>query len=244
MTPLDWSAEQCRDRWARGVPLLAETTPALHAEALEPLLAPALDLLAMVGVDEPSLQRFAQAWDRGEVTPAALLPGRSAARPPILVPEAWAFLAYGGLRPALERYLASCREHLTEGLWQRGVCPFCGSAPGFTDILESGGRRLACHLCGAGWIFPRLRCPLCDTTDAKQFAKFQGEDKEEGYLISVCRACQAYIKELDRRVRWNAGSALVEDWGSPHLDVFAHRSGYWRPVPTIIELQQATRAPS
>ncbi len=224
--------------------LLAESSPALDAEALEPLLAPALDLLAMVGVNEASLRSFAQAWDRGEVTPAALLPGRTAASPAVLDREAWAFLGYGGLRPALERYFAHCRGHLTEGVWQRGVCPFCGGPPGFTDILENGGRHLVCHLCGGGWIFPRLRCPGCDIADAKQFVKFQGEDKEEGYLISACRACQVYLKELDRRVRWNAGSALVEDWGSPHLDVFAHRSGYWRAVPTLIELEQATRARS
>jgi formate dehydrogenase maturation protein FdhE len=72
--------------------------------------------------------------------------------------------------------------------------------------------------------------------------RFQGEDKEEGYLISACRACHAYLKEIDRRVRWNAASALVEDWGSPHLDVFAHRSGYGRAVPTLIELERAVRA--
>jgi FdhE protein len=223
------------------VPLLAETSPALDPEALEPLLAPALDILAMVGVDEASLQGFAQAWDRGEVTPLALLPGGNATGA-LLAPEAWTFLGCGGLRPALESYFADCRPSLTEGAWQRGVCPFCGGAPGFTDILENGGRRLVCHFCGGGWIFPRLRCPSCDTADTKQFVKIQGEDKEEGYLISACRACRAYLKELDRRVRWNAGTALVEDWGSPHLDVFAHRSGYWRAVPTLIELEQATRA--
>jgi hypothetical protein len=239
VTPLRWSPAECRERWERGVPLLAEAAPALDAEALEPLLAPVLDLLAMVGVEEAALQRFAQAWDRGGVTPAALLPGRDATA--TLGPAEWAFLGYGSLRPVLDAYFADCRAHLAEGVWPRGVCPFCGAAPGFTDILENGGRRLACHFCGGGWTFPRLRCPSCDTAEAKQFVKFQGEDKEEGYLISACRACQNYLKELDRRVRWNGGSALVEDWGSPHLDVFAHRSGYWRAVPTLIELEQVTR---
>jgi hypothetical protein len=243
VTPLDWTAEECRERWERGVPLLAEAVPALDADALEPLLAPVLDLLAMVGVEEAALQRFARAWDQGEVTPSALLPGKGGAGAP-LGPAEWAFLGYSGLRPALDAYFAQCRAHLTENVWQRGVCPFCGAAPGFTDILENGGRRLACHFCGGGWMFARLRCPSCDIADAKQFVKFQGEDKEEGYLISACRACQSYLKELDRRVRWNGGAALAEDWGSPHLDVFAHRSGYWRAVPTLIELEQVTRSRS
>jgi len=40
----------------------------------------------------------------------------------------------------------------------------------------------------------------------------------------------------ERRVRWNAGSALIEDWGSPHFDLTAHRTGYWRPIPTLVEV--------
>jgi hypothetical protein len=241
VAPLGWSAAECRARWERGVPLLAEATPVLDAQALEPLLAPTLELLAMVGVEEVRLQQFAQAWDRSEITPAMILPGQSPAGLP-LGGQALAFLGYGGLRPALESYFAECRGHLTEGIWPRGVCPFCGAPAGFTDILENGSRQLICHFCGGGWGFPRLRCPGCDVADAKQFVKFQGEDKEEGYLISACRACLSYLKELDRRVRWNAGSALVEDWGSPHLDVFAHRSGYGRAVPTLIELEQLARS--
>lgn len=47
---------------------------------------------------------------------------------------------------------------------------------------------------------------------------------------------EGYLKELDRRVRWNAGSALIEDWSSPHLDLTAHRTGYWRPIPTLVEV--------
>ena len=47
---LGWTVAECRERWGRGVPLLAETTPPLDADAVEPLLAPGLDLLAMVGV--------------------------------------------------------------------------------------------------------------------------------------------------------------------------------------------------
>jgi hypothetical protein len=246
--PLGWSEADCRARWARSVPLLAETVPAVEPDALEDLLVPAMELVAALGREEAALQRFAQAWDRGEVTPAALLPGRGTLGSPAvrerigLSAEAFGFLACGGLRPVLERYFAECRPHLTEGVWPLGVCPFCGAPPGFTDIVENGGRRLACHFCGAGWMFPRLQCPSCGTTDAGQFVKFQAEDREEGYLISACKACHSYLKELDRRVRWNGGSALVEDWGSPHLDVLAHRAGFWRAVPTLIELEQATRS--
>ena len=44
------------------------------------------------------------------------------------------------------------------------------------------------------------------------------------------------MKEIDRRQRWNARSPLVEDWGSPHLDLVARRAGYRRAVPTLLEI--------
>lgn len=247
---LRWTAAECRERWQRGVPLLAETSPVLDPEALEDLLVPAMELLFAAGTEDEALRRFAQAWDRGDVTPAALLPGKGTLGSAAvgervgLPPEAVGFLACGGLRPVLEDYFAACRAHLGEGVWDLGVCPFCGAPPGFTDIVENGGRRLACHLCGAGWIFARLKCPYCGIVDAKDLVKFQAEEREEGYLIGGCRKCHGYLKELDRRVRWNAGSALVEDWGSPHLDLIAHRAGYWRAVPTLIELERGSRRAS
>lgn len=247
VTPLAWTAADCRDRWARGVPILAEASWSIEPEALEDLLVPAMELLFATGTEDEAIHRFARAWDRGEVTPAMLLPGKgtlgavTAREHSGLSADALGFLAYGGFRPALDAYFARCRAALTEGLWDLGVCPFCGAPPGFADILENGGRRLACHVCGGGWIFARLRCPYCGGGDSKDFVKFQPEDKEEGYVISACRKCQGYLKELDRRVRWNIGSALIEDWGSPHLDLVAHRSGYWRGVPTLIELEQGNR---
>ena len=66
--------------------------------------------------------------------------------------------------------------------------------------------------------------------------RLEPEDRDQGYLILGCNGCKAYLKELDRRVRWNGQSALVEDWGSPHLDLVASRAGYWRPVPTLLQL--------
>jgi hypothetical protein len=41
---------------------------------------------------------------------------------------------------------------------------------------------------------------------------------------------------VDRRQRWNAGEPLLEDWASPHLDLYATREGYWRPTPSLVHL--------
>lgn len=243
VAPLRWGLEECRQRWQRGVPLLDEASPSIRPEDMEDLLSPVLEFLLMLGEEAAALQRFAEAWDRGEAGLSDLFAGKgrvgsaSLQERTGLSQECLAFLACGSLRPILEAYFLDCHPHLTESPWDLGVCPLCGAPPGFTDLLEDGRRRLACHLCGAGWIFSRLRCPHCGSRNAKDFVRLLAEDKEEGYVIAACKACNGYLKELDRRVRWNAGSALVEDWGSPHLDLVAHREGYWRALPTLIQLE-------
>jgi FdhE protein len=246
VTPVAWSAAQCAALWERGVPLLAEAAVQLDAAEMETWLAPAMDAVATLRPqDAAGLQRFAEAWDAGDLRPASLFPGHGRVgdvRDDIgLEAGVVAFLAGAGLRAPLERAFSVCRDHPREGIWQLGVCPFCGGPPAFGDLVEDGRRRLACAVCGGDWIFARSRCPFCGEAETKNLVRLEAENaKEQGYIVSACRRCQGYLKELDRRVRWNGGPAAVEDWGSPHLDLIATRAGYWRPVPTLIQL--ASRA--
>jgi Protein involved in formate dehydrogenase formation len=240
------SAAACRARWEQGTPLVEEAARALQPDDVEDLVGGAMEVLA--GADPglaPALQRFAQAWDRGALTPHALLPARgrlgsgAAEKASGLATDGVAFLAVAGLRPALQAMFAAAHEHATEGCWSLGVCPFCGGPPGFTDVIEDGRRRLACHLCGGAWLFAKLRCPFCGVEGADTLIRLTPDEaREEGYLVWACRQCRAYLKEVDRRARWNAGPAIIEDWGSPHFDLVAHRQGYWRAVPSIVQLAQ------
>jgi hypothetical protein len=240
-SPLSWSAEDCRVPWSKGEPLLSRIQPELRNADLEAVLGPALDALAATGVEVDALRSFAELWDNGGITLRDLLPapGRLGAgwlpgRTRLSV-ESLGFLAVAALHPALTRFFAGSRKHFEPGLWGRGVCPFCGAPPSFADIPEDGQRRLTCHACGGAWVFSRTRCPLCGTLEIAQQIRLVPEGlEEEGYAITACKSCGGYLKELDRRVRWNAGSALVEDWGSPHLDLVARREGYWRPVPVLL----------
>jgi hypothetical protein len=240
LTPLACTAERAAAAWTTGTPLLADAPPSIPADRLEPLLGPALDVIDPIEDARP----FAEAWDRGEISPADLLPDvvsgcsrtRALQERCRLTQHAMTFLAIAGLRPALRRYFERSRPLVDPRLWDRGLCPCCGSPPGFADLLEDGRRQLACHLCDARWTLARLVCPFCDTRTSSDVVRLIAEDADEGYAIVACRACRGYIKELDRRARWNAGSAIVEDWGSPHLDLIAHRQQYWRPMPTLIQL--------
>lgn len=239
--PLPWSADECGRSWDKGEPILARARPELRSDELEPALGPALDAVATTGVDLASIEAFAALWDAGAIAPPDLFPepgrlgaGWLPARTRLSV-ETLGFLAVATLRPVLTRFFATCRQHFDPGLWGRGVCPFCGAPPAFAEIPEDGQRRLACHACAGTWIFSRTRCPLCGTLDISQLIRLVPEGlSEEGYALTGCKSCRGYVKELDRRTRWNAGSALVEDWGSPHLDLVARREGYWRAIPTLL----------
>ena len=238
VAPLACTAERARRAWSNGEPLLATAPPSIPADLVEPLLHPALDVLAPL----EDTRDFIHAWDEDEIGPASLLPsaGRLGAaalhQRCHLTQTAVAFLAVAGLRPVLSTYFSGCRSFVNDGLWNLGVCPCCGSPPGFADLVEDGRRQLACHLCDTRWTFARLACPLCGNRASDDLVRLIAEGADEGYAISACRACRGYIKEIDRRARWNAGSPIVEDWGSPHLDLIAHRQHYWRPIPTLIQL--------
>jgi FdhE protein len=236
--PAAWTADHCRSRWRQGLPLLAGDL-LVTADAVEDLVGAALAAVAAVRHDvAEGLSRFVEAWDQGAIGLASLYPARgrigSLDASVGLDQDVVGFVALVTLRPLLQPHFAGCRPHLADGDWTLGVCPFCGAPPGFGDVLEDGRRQLACHFCGGGWIFTRLRCPFCGNSETKDLSRLEPETTDQGYFIAVCKACRAYLKELDRRVRWNGGPALAEDWGSPHFDLVAERQGYWRPMAPLI----------
>lgn len=240
---LAWSAQQCRQSWGRGIPLAAEAQPALDSDDVEDLLGTAMEAVAAVDPARgPALQRLAGAWDARAITPGMLLPRRDGvgdARIETVTgldASTVTFLAYATLRPVLDAWLAPARAHLADAAWGRGVCPFCGAPPGFVEVVEGGHRRLACHFCGGAWGFAKLRCPLCGVEGTKELHRLQAEGDDAGYVITGCRACRAYLKELDRRERWNGGPPTLEDWASPHLDVVARQEGLVKPVPALLDL--------
>lgn len=242
LVPLGLTAAECRERWEAGRPLMADRAPALSSNSVEELLGPVMERLAADGPETAeALRRFAEAWDGGQVDPGALLPGGDR-DPAARLQERFglgahiaAFLTPASLRPTLEIYFEAVRE-LPEGVWTRGACPWCGGAPGYGDLMEDGRRRLSCHSCGGAWIAARLRCPFCETWNARDLVRLVAGGLEEGYFIEACRACLGYLKGVDRRQRWNAGPPVVEDWGSPHLDLYASREGYWRSTPSLAHL--------
>ena len=244
VAPLGWTSDECRQRWERGVPLLVDAGPAISPESLEELLGPLMERLAVGSpAAAEALARFAAAWDEGTIGPAALFPtyakGAAALQDELSLPDHLvSFLAHAGLRPALEAWFSRVRALPASG-WERGFCPWCGGEPAYGDLMEDGRRRLSCHLCGGAWTAARLRCPFCQARQSSDMVRLVAEGAEEGYFIEACLACRGYLKGLDRRVRWNGASPLVEDWASPHLDYYAAREGYRRATPSLAQLLPA-----
>jgi len=245
LTPLASGADERRRCWERGLPLLTLAAPTIPIASVEDLLGPVMERLAADGPEAvEAFRRLARAWDEGQLDVAALLPAPDHDPAALLQerfglgPHLGSFLPLAALRPALEIHFEGARE-LPDGVWTRGACPWCGGAAAYGDLMEDGRRRLSCHLCGGAWIAARLRCPFCDTWNSRDLVRLVGEGLDEGYFIEACRGCRGYLKGVDRRQRWNAGPPLVEDWGSPHLDVYAAREGYWRATSTLAHLLSA-----
>jgi hypothetical protein len=240
-----WDASVCEASWRAGVPLLAASPLALEAPDVEDMLAVAMEAVtAARPEDAAGMRRLADEWDAGQLDPSAFFPTRGAIADAVsqrlAIRSAVAgFLAYAGLRPALAWGFTNARPLLLEHVWTPGVCPFCGAPPAFGDIIEDGRLSLTCHLCAGAWIFSRVRCPLCGADGPHDLTRLEPGGPDEAYSISGCSRCKGSVKQVDRRQRWNARAPLVEDWGSPHLDMAARRAGYWRPIPTLLEVAMA-----
>jgi len=243
---LSWSAGECADRWKRGIPLLVEAKPELARPPIEELLGPLVERLAVAGLDEmQALRRFAEAWDAGAVGPGDLFPLAGWAAPDqdsaalgarLGVPVHFvALLAHAGLRPPLEAYFAAVR-FAPDSVWPSMACPWCGGPAAYAEIDARGRRSVACHLCGGAWAAAPGCCPFCEHREPGGGVPVLESLVADGDFVEACRHCRGYLKGVDRRRRPSAGSALVEDWGSPQLDLHAAERGYRRATPTLAHL--------
>ncbi len=222
VAPLPWSAQECRERWERGAPLIAESAPELPREPIEEMVGPVMEQMARKRRPTARLpfsasrrRGTAGRWDRVICCPPRGRRARRRARSG----SGWAARCRASSpsrvsaprsRPTSAR-VGRCRRASGSPV----AAPGAAVAPAYGDLVEDGRRRLSCHLCGGAWIAPRLRCPFCENWESRDLVRLVGEGAEEGYFIEACRACHGYIKGVDRRQRWNAGSPLVEDWGRP-----------------------------
>lgn len=140
--------------------------------------------------------------------------------------KALAFIAYSSLKPSV----VHCAEQLASYLdsdhpWDKGFCPICGSAPGFSLLEDEGKRVLFCGFCWHPWAAQRIYCPFCDNTDSKTLHYYFSE-KEKNYRIDVCDSCKTYLKAIDQRTTERIIYPPLEFVATLHLDIKAQEMGF------------------
>ncbi len=107
-------------------------------------------------------------------------------------------LIHASLKPFLVSYSTTLLGLVEQERWRRGYCPICGGNPDFAFLdTERGARWLVCSRCDAEWVFQRLQCPYCSTTDQNTLSYFTDDDGL--YRLYVCDQCKHYLKTIDLR---------------------------------------------
>jgi FdhE protein len=124
------------------------------------------------------------------------------------------------LLPALSRLSAAMDRARSEGAWDRGDCPNCGSRP---LLAESRGleQRIAyrCGLCASDWPGERLRCPACGESSPRSLRYSFVEGEQERFRLACCDSCSYHWKVVSTLSPLSAPGLLVADLASFHLDV-------------------------
>lgn len=125
------------------------------------------------------------------------------------------------LKPILEEQLGSDWD---KG-WQRGRCPICGGEPDFAFLDgDAGARHLVCARCDNSWLFPRIKCAFCDTTEPSDLSYYPSTD--DVHRVYVCLQCKRYLKAVDKRGSPRPVSIEVERVSTMDLDLEAREQGY------------------
>ena len=129
------------------------------------------------------------------------------------------------LKPYLEWAAEQVLPYVDQQCWRRGCCPVCGGAPDFAMLdAEVGTRYLLCSRCNSQWLYHRLGCPFCETTDHTKLLYYPSEDGV--YRLYVCRACRRYLKTIDLRQVGRVVLLPVERVTTVAMDAAAQEKGY------------------
>ncbi len=140
--------------------------------------------------------------------------------------KALAFVGYISIKPSV----VHCAEQLAAYLdsshpWDKGICPLCGSAPGFSLFEEEGQRVLFCGFCWHRWTAPRIYCPFCENKDSNSLHYYFNEE-EKNYRIDSCDSCKTYLKAIDQRNTERIIYPPLEFVATLHLDIKAQELGF------------------
>ena len=134
-------------------------------------------------------------------------------------------LIHASIKPFLASYSTALLGLVEQESWRRSYCPVCGGNPDFAFLdTERGARWLICSRCDAEWLFQRLQCPYCGTTDQNALSYFTVGD--ELYRLYVCEQCKHYLKTVDLRQAKSEVLIPLERLLTLDMDRQAQEQGY------------------
>lgn len=121
--------------------------------------------------------------------------------------ETLGFAAAQMLKPFLERQARDLHALVADLPWMRGMCPVCGGAPNFSQLVRirddseyiqahGGQRRLRCGTCATQWRYKRVSCPGCGNENPKELFHLQVAARPYE-RVDLCRKCKAACLCLD-----------------------------------------------
>lgn len=221
------SQEQIASRVASGEPLVSFDELAVEWGSFEELFQKIASLVsdsdsgespAKLATQSSLLKQVTREWYEGSAFSAAVSQMG-------IAESLLSFVLGSALYPFVSLQSAALMPLLNQETWRRGRCPICGGKPDLCYLEpEVGARWLLCSRCGAEWLFQRLECPFCGSTNQNSLAYFT--DDSELYRLYVCEGCRHYIKAIDLRKTKSPVWLPMERILSMDMDEQAQERGY------------------
>lgn len=124
-------------------------------------------------------------------------------------------------------HMSDSINKVTTTLWTHGNCPVCGKRPHYGMLREEDGVKvMECWQCSTRWVYPRLKCPFCETTDHNKIEYFTAGSNNI-CRVYICNECKKYYKVFDFRERkLNHIFLPVHHIATLSHDIFAVKEGY------------------
>ena len=141
------------------------------------------------------------------------------------------------LSPIVASYSKVLIGQVDQEYWRRRFCPICGGKPDFAFLeKEAGARWLLCSRCNAEWLFQRLECPRCGSTNQNELAYYT--DEAGLYRLYVCEKCKRYLKAIDLRKAEPEVLLPLERLMTLDIDAQARKYGYSPCADESAELRE------
>ena len=233
LTAPQYSAEEVLARFGKGTPLLRAQELTLEWETFSNLYRNVCQisaqhradlsvqferLLKLIDDDPTQVRKIVKAWLKsGNLADYYEKENEST--------ELLTFVFTHALRPFLRAYASLLAPLIEQERWLRGRCPVCGGEPDLAFLdEESGARHLVCSRCDSQWLFPRVRCPFCNSSEPRDIAYYPSEDGR--HRLYTCQGCKRYLKTVDLRKARRRVQLPVERIVTVALDVAAREEGY------------------